>query len=276
MDIIQQVVQKLTLKGYSTSTIRGYRQMLQIFINYFPGRDLSTVTEEEVKAFMMHHIAEKRKSRSYQNQLINAIKFYLEHVLGRPRTYYDLERPKKVYTLPSVLSQEEVKALFSKVHNLKHQAILQTVYGCGLRLSELINLRIRDIDSKRMVVVIKQRKGAKDRLVPLSPKLLALLRRYFLEYKPQTYLFEGQSGGKYGRRSVQQIFHKARVAAGIKKNASLHTLRHSYATHLLDAGVNLRSIQVLLGHFSSKTTEIYTHISKAHIQKIRSPLDAIT
>ncbi|MEK6482479.1 site-specific tyrosine recombinase/integron integrase [Catalinimonas sp. 4WD22] len=276
MDIIAQVRQKLILRGYSPSTIRGYSQMLSIFVRYFPGRDLSTVTEEEVKAFIMHHMAVKQRSRSYQNQLINSIKFYLEHVLGRPRTYYDLDRPKKVYTLPIVLSQEEVKSILATVGNLKHQAILQTVYGCGLRLSELIHLRIRDIDSKRMVVVIKQGKGAKDRLVPLSPKLLELLRRYFKEYQPKEYLFEGEKGGKYGRRSVQQIFQKARISAGIQKKATLHTLRHSYATHLLDAGVDLRYIQVLLGHFSSKTTEIYTHVSKAHIRKITSPLDAIT
>ncbi|MEK6481379.1 site-specific tyrosine recombinase/integron integrase [Catalinimonas sp. 4WD22] len=276
MDIIAQVRQKLILRGYSPSTIRGYSQMLSIFVRYFPGRDLSTVTEEEVKVFIVHHMAVKRRSRSYQNQLINSIKFYLEHVLGRPRTYYDLDRPKKVYTLPLVLSQEEVKSLLATVGNLKHQAILQTVYGCGLRLSELIHLRIRDIDSKRMVVVIKQGKGAKDRLVPLSPKLLGLLRRYYKEYQPKEYLFEGEKGGKYGRRSVQQIFQKARILAGIKKKATLHTLRHSYATHLLDAGVDLRYIQVLLGHCSSKTTEIYTHVSKAHIRKITSPLDAIT
>ncbi|WPP49647.1 site-specific tyrosine recombinase/integron integrase [Catalinimonas niigatensis] len=271
-----EVKRKLVLRGYSRSTIRGYSQMLQLFANHFPDRDLRTITEEEIKTFMLHQISTRKLSHSYQNQMINAIKFYFEHVLGRARTYYDLERPRKIFRLPIVLSPEEIKRLLTQVHNLKHQAMLQTIYGCGLRVSELIHLRIKDIDSARMMVIIKHGKGAKDRVVPLSGKLLVLLRRYFLAYRPKEYLFEGQFGGMYSTRSVQQIFQRARKAAGIKKNATLHTLRHSYATHLLEAGTDLRYIQVLLGHNSSKTTEIYTHVSRTHIKKITSPLDAIT
>jgi integrase/recombinase XerD len=247
-----EIKRKLVLRGYSGSTIRGYSQMLQLFANHFPNRDLCTITEEEIKTFMLHQISTRKLSHSYQNQLINAIKFYFEHVLGRPRTYYDLERPRKIFRLPIVLSPEEIKRLLCQVRNLKHQAMLQTIYGCGLRVSELIHLRIKDIDSERMMVIIKHGKGAKDRVVPLSGKLLTLLRKYFLAYRPKEYLFEGQFGGKYSTRSVQQIFQRARKAAGIKKNATLHTLRHSYATHLLEAGTDLRYIQVLLGHNSSR------------------------
>ncbi|MDF9795357.1 integrase/recombinase XerD [Catalinimonas alkaloidigena] len=270
------VRQKLVLRGYSVSTIQGYSQMLQLFANSFPERELSTVSEEEIKNFLLHQVSSRNLSRSYQNQMINAIKFYYEHVLGRPRTYYNLDRPRKVFRLPIVLSPTEVKNILSQVDNLKHQAILQTIYGCGLRLSELIHLRIKDIDSQRMIVIIKHGKGAKDRIVPLSEKLLKLLRRYYLAYRPKEYLFEGQFGGKYGKSSVQQILRRARKAAGIQKNATVHTLRHSYATHLLEAGTDLRYIQVLLGHNSSKTTEIYTHVSSTHIKRISSPLDAIT
>ena len=195
--------------------------------------------------------------------------------MGRPRTYYTLDRPRKTFRLPTVLSQPEVTKVLAQVDNLKHQAMLQTIYGCGLRLSELIHLEVRDIDSDRMVVVIRLAKGRKDRLVPLPAKLLHLLRRYYQSYKPKEYLFEGQNGGQYGRSSVQQVFRRACRRAGIRKKATLHTLRHSYATHLLEGGTDLRYIQVLLGHSSSKTTEIYTHVSELHPQKITSPLDTL-
>ena len=275
-DIIEATRQKLILRGYSASTRRGYCQMLVPFVRYFASKDLSTLSEEEVQTFLWHHVNEHQRSRSYQNQLINAIKFYYEHVLGRPRTYYALDRPRKVFRLPTVLSQDEVKRILSQVQNLKHQAILQTIYGCGLRLSELIHLNIQDIDSDRMVLVIRQAKGGKDRLVPLPNRLLHLLRRYYQTYKPKEHLFEGQSGGHYGRSSVRHIFNRACRGAGIRKKATLHTLRHSYATHLLESGTDLRYIQVLLGHNSSKTTEIYTHVSELHLQKIISPLDRLS
>ena len=257
--VIEQMRKKLILRGYSPSTIRGYSQMLVTFIEHFAGRDISALSKQDIQDFLFQHINERKLSHSYQNQLINAIKFFYEQVLGRPRTYYALDRPRKVFRLPTVLSQQEVTQLLAQVDNLKHQAILQTIYGGGLRLSELIHLRISDIDSDRMVMVIRQAKGGKDRLVPLPNKLLHLLRRYYQTYKPKEHLFEGQNGGQYGRSSVQQVFRRACRKAGIRKKATLHTLRHSYATHLLEGGTDLRYIQVLLGHNSSKTTEIYTH-----------------
>lgn len=246
--VIEQMHKKLILRGYSPSTIRGYCQMLVTFIEHFAGRDISALSKQDIRDFLFQHMNERKLSHSYQNQLINAIKFYYEQVLGRPRTYYALDRPRKVFRLPTVLSQQEVTQLLAQVDNLKHQAILQTIYGGGLRLSELIHLRISDIDSDRMVMVIRQAKGGKDRLVPLPNKLLHLLRRYYQTYKPKEYLFEGQNGGQYGRSSVQQVFRRACRKAGIRKKATLHTLRHSYATHLLEGGTDLRYIQVLLGH----------------------------
>lgn len=175
-----------------------------------------------------------------------------------------------------MLSKQEVAALLSRVHNRKHHAILSTIYAAGLRLSEVIHLKINVIDSKRMLIHIRQSKGNKDRVVPLSSSLLEELRNYYQKYRPKQYLFEGEKGGMYGRSSVQQIFRRAKRAANIRKKATVHTLRHSYATHLLEAGTDLRMIQVLLGHSSSKTTEIYTHVSNQYIQQVVSPLDTLS
>ncbi len=211
---------------------------------------------------------------SYQNQLINAIKFYYEHVLKRPRQVYYLERPKKEKRLPGVLSLNEVQCLLGKIRNTKHFAIISLIYSSGLRISELINLKISDIDSNRMHVRVVQSKGKKDRMTLLSEKMLNLLREYFKEYKPKYWLFEGQTGGKYSKSSIQKIFQRAKAKAGIRKYATIHTLRHSFATHLLEAGTDLRYIQELLGHGSSKTTEIYTHVSTRKLSGIRSPFDS--
>lgn len=196
-----------------------------------------------------------------------------EKVLGRPlRTYY-VQRPKKERVLPNVLSEEEVATILKCAENLKHKAMLSLIYSSGLRLGELINLTIHDIDSKRMLIIIKQGKGKKDRVSLLSVKVLEILREYFKKYKPKDYLFEGQFGEQYSPTSVQKVFKIAKQKAGIKKKATVHTLRHSFATHLLEHGTDLRYIQSLLGHQSPKTTEIYTHITKRGLDKIKSPFD---
>jgi len=206
--------------------------------------------------------------------LLNAIKFWLEQVEGREKAFIQL-RPKEPKKLPGVLSMEEVSRLFQATENLKHRCILKTIYSGGLRLGELCNLRIQDIHSDRKQIFVHSGKGKKDRYTTLSNSLLVELREYFREYRPSYWLFEGQSGGQYSRRSVQAILRKAVDKSKINAHATVHTLRHSYATHLLESGTSLRHIQDLLGHASSKTTEIYTHLSNEERQQIISPLDRL-
>ncbi len=185
-----------------------------------------------------------------------------------------IHRPKRAKVLPNVLSKEEVKKILDAHSNLKHKAMLSMIYSCGLRRSELLNLKFSDIDSKRNIVLLKNAKGKKDRIAPLSPKILAMLRTYYKEYKPKNWLFEGQKQGEqYSEKSLQSVLKQALQKVGITKPVTLHWLRHSYATHLLESGTDLRYIQELLGHSSSKTTEIYTHVSTKNIQQIKSPFD---
>jgi len=231
------------------------------------------VGSEHVYAYHQLLIKQKKISRSTQNQSINAIKFYLEQVLGRDRQYFKLERPKKTKTIPEVLSEEEVAIILKATDNLKHKAILTTIYAAGLRVGELLNLKISDIDSHHMRIWVREGKGCKDRLTTLSPHLLKLLRVYYKRYRPQEYLFEGPQGSPYSPTSVRKILARACSRAGIRKKVRPHTLRHSFATHLLEQGTNLRYIQQLLGHTSVKTTEIYTHVSSKNLQTIHSPLD---
>jgi site-specific recombinase XerD len=216
---------------------------------------------------------ERKVSTSYQNQAINAIKFYFEKVLGGKRATYSIDRPKKEKALPVVLSEEEIVRIFKNIENCKHKAILMVIYSAGLRISECVNLKIKDIDSNRMQLRIEQSKGKKDRYTLLSSKTLNFLRDYFKVYRPSVYLFEGQFGNQYSTRSIQTIFQETVKKAGITKRVTVHSLRHSFATHLLENGTNLRYIQSLLGHSSSKTTEIYTHITTKGFDQLKSPLD---
>lgn len=214
-------------------------------------------------------------SRSYQNQVVNALKLFYRAEYNRDIGQVVLLRPKREHKLPNVLSQKEVQAILSAFTNSKHKTIFYLIYSGGLRISEVTSLKLKDIDSKRDVIRIRESKGAKDREVPLSQKALEQLRLYYKEYKPTEYLFEGQFGGQYSTRSIQTLFRKALKACGIKKKATVHTLRHSYATHLLENGTDLRIIQELLGHKSSKTTELYTHVSRQTKQRIPNPLDQL-
>lgn len=221
----------------------------------------------------MAYLVRMGYSISMQDQVINAIKFFYEMILERPREYYHVERPRNERKLPVVLSGEEVREILIQVKNIKHKCLLMLIYSGGLRIGEALNLKPTDIDSKRMLIHIRTSKGNKDRYVTLSKHLLDILRIYYKAYKPKKWLFEGPNGNQYSYRSSVNIFNRAVSKAGIKKQVSLHTLRHSFATHLLEDGTDLRIIQVLLGHNSSKTTEIYTHVSGAQLQKIKSPLD---
>jgi integrase/recombinase XerD len=208
--------------------------------------------------------------------VVNAIKLFFRVVEKKSISVELLERPRQEHRLPNVLSKEEVKAILNAHHNLKHKSMLTLIYSCGLRCGELINLKINDIDSKRNIILIKMAKGKKDRIVPLSPKVLEMLREYYQIYQPKVFLFEGEKPMTcYSERSLQQVLKQALVKCKNPKPVTLHWLRHSYATHLLEAGTNLRYIQDLLGHSSSKTTEIYTHVSTHSIQNIISPFDTL-
>lgn len=265
----------LKLKNYSNSTIRNYQKWFEIFLNHFPGRKPSAITKKEIMDFMQERRQMKSWSATAQNQLINAIKFFYEKVLRRTPEFYELPRAKKPQQLPTVFAEEEVKRIILGTDNLKHRSMLCLAYAGGLSVSEIVNLRIRDVDSKRMVITLRQAKGKKDRQVMLSEKLLLLLREYYKSYKPHEWMFEGQFGDQYSIRSVQEVLHQAKQRAGIKKKGSVHALRHSFATHLLESGTDLISIKQLLGHNSLRTTMMYTHVSKKHLSKIQSPLDKL-
>jgi integrase/recombinase XerD len=270
-----EYLHKLLELRYSESTYKTYKLAFEEFINYYPDQTLEEISEEQIINYIRYLVNDRKISISVQNTTINAIKFYYEKVLGGKRTFYHLDRPRTEKTLPEVMSEEQVADLLNSVENLKHRAILMTIYSAGLRIGEAINLRISDIDSKRMQIRIEQAKGKKDRYTLLSLKTLEVLKMYFLAYKPKVWLFEGQNGGQYSTKSIQKIFHNAKEKAKIKKNVTVHTLRHSFGTHLLENGTDLRYIQVLLGHSSSKTTELYTHITTKGFDKIVSPLDKL-
>jgi len=270
-----EYLEKMQELRYSEQTIKTYKSLFEEFINYYHKSDITKIDEHMIKSFMRHLVTERKVSASYQNQAINAVKFYYERILGGQRKVYYIDRPRKEKTLPTVLSEEEVISILQSIENIKHKAILMTIYSAGLRISEAINLKLKDIDSKRMQIRIEQSKGKKDRYTLLSTKTLDILRKYFCEYKPKIWLFEGQGGDQYSSRSIQNILKMAVCSTDIKKHVTVHTLRHSFATHLLENGTDLRYIQSLLGHESSKTTEIYTHITTKGFDQIKSPLDKL-
>jgi integrase/recombinase XerD len=264
----------LKSKRYSPNTIKTYADAVKIFLKYLEGKPVEEITQEDLIRFNNEYILRNGYSASYQNQVVNGLKLFFRTVENRKIAVEDIHRPRREKRLPNVLSKQEVKHILGETNNLKHKAMLSLVYACGLRRSELLNLKLTDLATDRKLLIIRNAKGKKDRVVPLSEKLIVLLRAYYKAYGPQCWLFEGQqTGEKYSERSLQKVFTQATEAAGIKKPATLHWLRHSYATHLLESGTDLRYIQELLGHKSSKTTEIYTHVSTNQIQKIRSPFD---
>jgi len=264
----------LLSKRYSPNTINTYSEALKSFLTFCNTKAIKEITNDDVIAYNNDYILKHNLSSSYQNQIVNAIKLYFKIVKETAIEIDKVHRPKREKVLPNVLSKEEIKAILEAPKNLKHKAMLSMIYSCGLRRSELLNLIPNDIDSKRNVVIIRQSKGKKDRITPLSPKILELLRDYYKEYSPKIYLFEGQEKNtQYSARSLEEVLKKSIKLAKINKPVTLHWLRHSYATHLLESGTDLRYIQELLGHNSSKTTEIYTHVSTKNIQQIKSPFD---
>lgn len=275
---ISRVVDRMTALHYAPSTVKVYGTYL---MKFFQSEFYQEPLQKEMVIAFMKSIYQSGHSTSTVNQAVNAIKFYAEQVLGKKREFYYVERPRKEKRIPVVLNLKEVKSLLSTIINKKHHTMISLIYGCGLRCGECLNLEVRDIDGQRKLLHIRNSKGYKDRMIPLSDYMLEMLRSYYVEYRPKKYLFEGiasrktksEHPSKYSARSLQNILKRAIQKSGIRKRVTLHTLRHSYATHLLEHGIDLRYIQSLLGHSSPKTTMIYTHISTKKWKDIPSPID---
>lgn len=272
---LKKYIELLRLKNYSENTISVYRNWFSIFLKNFPDKKPSAITKEEIMELLMRYKNSKAWSATGQNQLVSSIKFFYEKVLNRTVEMYEIPRAQKPFQLPTVFAEEEIKKIILATENLKHRTMICLAYAGGLRVSEIVNLKLKDIDSKRMVITLRQGKGKKDRQVMLSEKLLILFREYFKEYKPVVWLFEGVKNMQYSARSVQEVIQQAKKKAGVNKKGSIHALRHSFATHLLEGGTDLLSIKALLGHNSLRTTMVYTHVSKKHLSKIQSPLDKL-
>lgn len=268
-------LKKLESRRYSMNTARTYISCFEKFMQHFKSYKLLEINENDIQEYL-NIKAKSGISTSHLNQILNAIKFYYEVVEEMPNRFYSIDRPIKEKRLPKVISPQEVKQIINAAVNIKHRCIITLLYSAGLRRQELLNLKISDIDSQRMVIHVRQAKGKKDRYTVLSKKALSDLRKYYKEWRPSIYLFEGvKSGTQYSPVSVRKVLIQACKNAGIKKKVTPHMLRHSFATHLLESGTDLRYIQTLLGHSSSKTTEIYTQVSLSSINNITSPLDSI-
>jgi integrase/recombinase XerD len=261
-------------KRYSNSSVETYCDAVRIFLKYVYPKQAEDVEVNDMVLFVNDFIIANQYSYSYQNQFVNGCKLFFREVLKSSLDVEKFERPRREYKLPNVLSMSEVKAILDSLVNVKHRTMLSLIYACGLRRSELLNLKVSAIDTGRGVIHILNSKGKKDRIVPISQSVIDMLNTYIEMYKPKDWLFEGRdTGDQYSATSLSEVLGGAVLKAGINKPVSLHWLRHSYATHLLEAGTDLRFIQELLGHKSSKTTEIYTHVSTKSLQKIKSPFD---
>jgi integrase/recombinase XerD len=275
---IQQGLQQLKIwmkhKRYSESTIKTYLDAAKSFLMFVHPKPIQEADNNDMVRYVNEYIIKNNLSFAYQNQVVNACKLFFREIIKSKLNADKLERPRGEHKLPNVLSKEEVAAILNAHSNVKHRTMLSLIYACGLRRSELINLKPIDVDSKRGLLIIRQGKGRKDRITPISEKVIGMLREYYKMYKPKEWLFEGQTKGEqYSEFSLQNVLKQALEKAGIKKPVTLHWLRHSYATHLLESGTDLRYIQELLGHKSSKTTEIYTHVSTKSLKNIKSPFD---
>lgn len=274
MSTMNRFRKALILKRYSPRTIDSYTNAVRTALREMGLRSADQLTDASFEAYMLFKV-ESGISASWQRMIVASVALYANLVLHRQLKVDHLYPSRRESKLPNVLSKQDVKALFDVTDNIKHKAILMTIYSAGLRLNELVSHKLADIDSKRMVMTVRAGKGKKDREVMLSEALLPILRSHAKLHQPKIYLFEGQAGGPYSARSVQQVLKSALHRAGIRQKASIHTLRHSFATHLLESGTDIRFIQEFLGHQSIKTTEIYTHVSTVTKSKIRSPLDSM-
>lgn len=268
-------IEHLKLKRYSENTIKSYVSEFKKFSSYFSKYNLETLDKDDIKGYLLYLIQKQKVSASSQNQAINAIKFYYEKVLQRPKMGFKIERPRKKKRLPQIITEQEVLKLLKATTNLKHKTILAILYSAGIRMGELINLRKEDIVWDKSFLFIRGGKGNKDRITLLSENVSKLLKKYLKIYKPNYWLIENQNRCKYSPSSVRAILRKSAIKAEINQRVYPHMLRHSFATHLLEKGTDIRYIQSLLGHRSSKTTEVYTHVSKKSLANIQSPLDSI-
>jgi integrase/recombinase XerD len=266
--------EQLILKGYSPNTIRTYTLEFAQLLYVLKSFCVDDLQPDRLRSYFLFCIQKLNMSENHLHSRINAIKFYFEQVLRREKFFFEIPRPKKPSLLPQVLDKADVKNMLKATENLKHKVMLKLCYGMGLRVSEVVTIKITHIDSKRMQVLVSQAKGKKDRYVNLPQSVLDELREYFKLYKPKEYLFEGANGGQYSIRSVQAVFKTAMQKANINKKVGIHSLRHSFATHLMEQGTNLNFIQKLLGHNDIKTTMIYTHVSDSSISNVKSPLDS--
>lgn len=274
-ETIKAFQQRLRMQRYAENTIKTYSGCLSKFLHAFEGYTIPQVTEQNIENYISHLVEKEGISDSYQKQMLGTIGLYFDLCLDRKLNIQHLYPKRQQHRLPKYLSQQEVKSMMAVAINIKHRCILKLLYGAGLRVSEVIALTIADINSADMLIHIRDAKGRKDRTVMLSSSLLSDLREYYLKEKPLCFLFEGQSGGEYSARSIQAVVKKMAEKANINKPVSPHILRHSFATHLIENGTDIRFVQELLGHNSIKTTEIYTHITDVSKSKIKSPLDNI-
>lgn len=271
---VQQLGQHIKRQRYSSSTLETYTSMLQLFFRYFSDREPEQITDNDISNFMNDYVIDLGYSVSWQNQMITAIKTYYR-LNDRIINSDTIIRPRRGRSLPKVFSKEEIRRILNGTHNFKHRLILWMIYSCGLRRSEVINIRLTDLDRDRNILHIREGKGKIDRVVPVSEKVWDKLDEYLAAYSPATWLFEGQRGGQYSVESVYNLFRTALKRAGIRKEVGVHALRHSYATHLHENGLDIRFIQELLGHRNSRTTEIYTHVSRRNLMAVKSPIDDI-
>jgi site-specific recombinase XerD len=267
--------EKLILKGYSRNTQRTYYYEFAQFLYLLGNHDVNEMDEGKIRSYFLYCAETLKMTDSQINSRYNAVKFYFEQVLGKARFFIDLPRPKMRSRLPKHISARDIKKLFAAVTNLKHALMLKLCYGMGLRVSEIVNLKVSDIDTGNMQALIECGKGKKDRYVNLPESVLDDLRAYCKEYHPVKYLFEGQGGGRYSMRSAQNVFKSAMRKANINKKVGIHGLRHSFATHLLENGTDISYIQQLLGHNSIKTTMTYTRVAQKDLKNVQSPLDSL-
>jgi len=272
---LKKYQEQLRLKSYSESTVKTYTTEFAQFLYVLKNHEVQHINASQLRSYLLYCISKLKLSENQIHSRLNALKFYFEQVLHRENFFFEIPRPKKTHALPKVLSQAEIKRLFAVTENIKHRLILKVAYGLGLRVSEIVNMMLTDIDSDRMLVHIKNAKGKKDRYVPLPHNLLHELRTYYKIYKPKKYLFEGQYAAPYAIRSAQVVFKNALKKAHINKPIGIHGLRHSYATHLLEYGTDMTFIQKLLGHNQIKTTQVYAKVSNTFIAKVVSPLDRL-
>lgn len=272
---MQRYLEQLKLKVYSPNTIRTYKNEFNQLLKTLGKNDVEQFSAERLRDYFVYCIDTLKLKENTLHSRINAVKFYYEKVLHKGEFMFEIPRPKKAVILPRVLSMDEIRKLLELTINLKHNTILKVCYGMGLRVSEICNLKVKDIDSDNMQAFIERGKRKKDRYVNIPQTLLDQLRQYYRTHKPKEYLFEGQAGGKYSVRSIQQVFRDALDRANIVYDGGIHGLRHSFATHLLEAGTDIRFIQELLGHTDIKTTLRYTHVGRQNIRQIKSPLDRL-